>query len=120
MVNFDVPTSTPYPFCLGVPQGPQPYFKAGAPSYLGIIGRGHNLRLGLYGQVPSLRKQPTLCEPTTGFTCEMKSEKRAQKFHTDEASLPRSGKCLKKPQRSSAKPFSGFPDRLVIQNEERL
>ena len=35
------------------------------------------------------RKQPTFRYATTGLAA--KSEKRAQKFHTDDASLPRSG-----------------------------
>ena len=30
-------------------------------------------------------------EATSGFPCQMTSEKRAQKFHSDDASLPRSG-----------------------------
>ena len=34
-----------------------------------------------------LRKQATFCDATTGLT----SEIQAQKFHTDDASLPRSG-----------------------------
>ena len=38
----------------------------------------------------SLRKQPTSRDATTGFP----AEKRAQKFHTDDASLPRSGQCF--------------------------
>ena len=40
----------------------------------------------------SLRNQPTsFCDATLGFALEMTSEKRAQKFHTDDASLSRSG-----------------------------
>ena len=39
----------------------------------------------------NLRKQPTFGEATSGFPRQMTSEKRAQKFHSDDASLPRSG-----------------------------
>ena len=42
----------------------------------------------------SLRKQPTLSHrdaTTVFFFREMKSEEGAQKFHTDDALLPRSG-----------------------------
>ena len=40
----------------------------------------------------SLRKQVTFGNATTAwFPFQMMSEKRAQKFHTDHASLPRSG-----------------------------
>ena len=42
----------------------------------------------------NLRKQATLRDATTGFPREMTSEKRAQKFHTDDASLHRSGQCF--------------------------
>ena len=38
----------------------------------------------------SLRKQPTFRDATRWFPREMTSEKRAQKFHTDDASLPKS------------------------------
>ena len=37
-----------------------------------------------------MRKQQTFCDTTT-FLHEMTSQKRAQKFHTDDVSLPRSG-----------------------------
>ena len=40
-----------------------------------------------------MRKQQTFCDTTT-FLHEMTSEKRAQKFHSDDASLPRSGLCF--------------------------
>ena len=39
----------------------------------------------------SLRKQPTFGDATTGFPRQMTSEKRAQKFHTYDASLPNLG-----------------------------
>ena len=39
----------------------------------------------------SLRKQATFRDATDWFPRQMTSEKRAQKFRTDEASLPRSG-----------------------------
>ena len=40
----------------------------------------------------SLRKQPTFGDATTGSQTKlMMSEKQAQKFHTDDMSLPRSG-----------------------------
>ena len=39
----------------------------------------------------SLRKQSTFGDGTTRFLARMTSEKQAQKFHTDHASLPRSG-----------------------------
>ena len=42
----------------------------------------------------SLRKQPTFCNATKWFSGEMTSEKRAQKFNTDDVSLPRSGECI--------------------------
>ena len=42
--------------------------------------------LGNTGQY-SLRKQPTLCDTTTGFL-DVTSEEQAQKFHADDASLP--------------------------------
>ena len=40
------------------------------------------------------RKQPTFRYATTGFPAQMTSEKRGQKFQTDDASLPRSGLCF--------------------------
>ena len=40
----------------------------------------------------NLRKQPTFDDATTGFPAKT-SEKRAQKFHTNDPSLPRSGSC---------------------------
>ena len=42
-------------------------------------------------EVSLTRKQPTFRYATTGFPAQMTSEKRAQKFQTDDASLPRSG-----------------------------
>ena len=39
----------------------------------------------------SLRKQSTFGDGTTRFLARMTSEKQAQKFNTDHASLPRSG-----------------------------
>ena len=36
-------------------------------------------------------RQPTFGDATIGFSREKTSEKQAQKFHTDDASLPRSG-----------------------------
>ena len=42
----------------------------------------------------SLRKQPAFRDAIFSFPREMTSEKRAQKFHTDDASLPTSGQCL--------------------------
>ena len=39
----------------------------------------------------SLRKQPTFCDASTGFSPKMMFEKWAQKFSTDEVSLPRTG-----------------------------
>ena len=39
----------------------------------------------------SLRKQPTFCDATTGFSQKMMFEEWAQKFHTGEMSLPRTG-----------------------------
>ena len=41
--------------------------------------------------LPILRKRTTFCAATNGFPREMTSEKQVQKFHTDYASLPRSG-----------------------------
>ena len=41
----------------------------------------------------SLSKQPTFHDSTTGLPQNDDSEKRAQKFHTDDASLSRSGHC---------------------------
>ena len=41
--------------------------------------------------IDSLKKQPTFCDSTTGFPHEMMPEKQVQKFHTNEASVPRSG-----------------------------
>jgi len=38
----------------------------------------------------SLRKQPTAEDATTAFSAKWRHKKRAQKFHTDVASLPRS------------------------------
>ena len=42
----------------------------------------------------NLRKQRTLSDTTTVFPRQMTSEKRAQKLHTDDSSLPRSGQCF--------------------------
>ena len=42
----------------------------------------------------SLSKQTTFRDSTTGFPRQMTSEKRAQKLHIDDASLPRSGYCF--------------------------
>ena len=39
-------------------------------------------------------KTADIGDATTGFHRQMTSEKRAQKFHTDDASLPRSGYCF--------------------------
>ena len=54
-------------------------------------GSGMNLTyvmfIGNTGQY-SLRKQTTLCDTTTGFL-DVTSEEQAQKFHADDASLPR-------------------------------
>ena len=41
--------------------------------------------------LPILRKRTTFFAATNGFPREMTSEKQVQKFHTDYASLPRSG-----------------------------
>ena len=46
----------------------------------------------LFGKPTNLRKQPTFRDATTGPRPPQKaSEKRSQKFDTDDASLPRSG-----------------------------
>ena len=42
----------------------------------------------------SLRKQPAFGDATNWFPREMTSEKRAQKFHGDDASLPETGRCF--------------------------
>ena len=42
------------------------------------------------GSVSGLRKQPTFSDAITQFPHQMTSEKRAQKFHTDDVSLLRS------------------------------
>ena len=42
-------------------------------------------------QVNNLKKQPTFRDATTGPPYEMTSEKRGQKFQSDDASLSRSG-----------------------------
>ena len=42
--------------------------------------------------LPSLRKRPTFRNATIGFSGEVTSEERTQKFHADGASSPRS--CL--------------------------
>ena len=50
----------------------------------------------LKGSLSSLRKQPTVGDASRyhWFSRQMTSEKRAPKFRTDDASLPRSGQCL--------------------------
>ena len=50
--------------------------------------------VGLWESPPNgvnhnLSEQQTFRDATTGFPGEVTSEKRAQKFHTDDASLPR-------------------------------
>ena len=41
--------------------------------------------------IDSLRKQPTFCDSTTGFPHKLMPVKQVQKFHANEASVPRSG-----------------------------
>ena len=41
--------------------------------------------------VGNLRKQQTFCDGPQFFPCKMRSEERAQKFHTDVVPLPKSG-----------------------------
>ena len=57
------------------------------------------------------KKQPKFRDASTGFL-EITSEKQAQKFHIDDASLPKSGYCfwLDKANSHAARPIRGTTD----------
>ena len=61
--------------------------------YASIVEQKLNLIIG--SLLISLRRQVTFGNAATGFSAKlMMSEKRVQKFHTDDVSLSRSGKCF--------------------------
>ena len=68
-------------------------------------------------KINSQRKQPTIRDATTGFTDETTSEKRRQKYHTDDVLLARSGYStsdwLKQISRA-ARPIRSTSEILVV------
>ena len=68
---------------------PATYLSATTTKISGVFGGRYkkSFSKGFY----NLRKQLRSHKATTGFLLEMSFEERAQKFHTDDVPLPRSG-----------------------------
>ena len=79
--------------------------------------RSYRKRKKVPFKINSQRKQPTIRDATTGFTDETTSEKRRQKYHTDDVLLPRSGYStsdwLKQISRA-ARPIRSTSEILVV------